>query len=228
MNTKGQLYPMSIDIDALNLRFADAHPQDILEWAVATFPHQLAVVTSFQKTGVMALHMLQQLAPTLPVLTVDTGQLFPETYNLIDTLKKQLALNLHTVRATDIDLPDQLWNTDPDHCCQVRKVTPLRTALAPFEAWITGVRQDQSPSRGNISTFSLDREEKLKIAPFARWTEEMVDLYTQAHQLPYNTLYDVGYTSIGCLHCTLPTGPGGPSRSGRWHGFSKTECGIHT
>ena len=222
------------EITYLQDYFETASPQDILRWATDEYQTRLAVVTSFQPTGIVTLHMLQSIAPQTAIMTLDTGFLFPETYTLIDQVEAKFNLNLTRVKPAMT--PDQqasrygdkLWQRDPDECCHIRKTVPLKQALHGFDAWITGLRRDQSPHRASTPVISWDeRNNMVKICPFANWTEEMIWTYTYAHNLPYNTLHDQGYPSIGCTHCTRAVQPGEDARSGRWVGRQKTECGIH-
>jgi phosphoadenosine phosphosulfate reductase len=218
----------------LQTRFEDAYPQDILRWAAETFGQKLVVVTSFQPTGIVTLHMLSEIAPDTPVITLDTGLLFPETYALMDELEARLKLNLIRVKS-EVSLEEQaklygdkLWERQPDYCCHLRKTKPLQTALLNYHAWITGLRRDQSSERAAVPVIAQDRRYGLwKLSPFATWTEEMIWTYLNAYELPYNPLHDRGYPSIGCLHCTNPVLDGEDRRSGRWANRSKTECGIH-
>lgn len=214
-------------LDDIAQSFEDAAPQAVLRWAAETFGQKLAVVTSFQHTGIVTLHMLQTIAPKTPVLTLDTGNLFPETYELINDVEARFQLNLHRIRPSD-DIPDDLWKEDVEACCHQRKVVPLQNALKSYDAWITGLRRDQAPTRANTPIVSRDpKNGMVKIAPFATWTADMIDVYVNAHGLPYNKLYDMGYSSIGCWPCTRPVADGEDARAGRWAGQSKTECGIH-
>lgn len=224
----------SLDFDALNQRFESASPQDILRWGVDQFGERLALVTSLQPTGIVTLHMLQEIAPTLPTLILDTGVLFPETYILMDEIETAFHKKLTRVRP-GLSLEQQaalygdaLWSTNPDQCCDLRKTQPLGEALKPFDAWITGLRRDQASTRRQTPIISWDnKNNKVKFAPFATWTEEMVWTWIQAYELPYNRLHDQNYPSIGCLPCTRAVQPGEDIRSGRWSGTSKVECGIH-
>ncbi len=214
--------------------FEAANPAEILTWASETYGERLAIVTSFQLTGIVSLHMVQGIAPRTPVLTLDTGLLFPETQDLIDQLEARFQLNLRRIKARQTtkqqarDYGDRLWERNPDRCCHIRKTIPLRDALVGFEAWVTGLRRDQSACRAKTPIISRDRRNSLiKIAPFANWTEEMLWSYIRAHELPYNRLHDLGYPSIGCWTCTKAVSDDAESRSGRWANRSKTECGIH-
>jgi phosphoadenosine phosphosulfate reductase len=222
------------DIGTLSARFEDAYPQDILAWAAETYGDRLAIVTSFQPTGIVTLHMLQAIAPDLPILTLDTGLLFPETYALMDQLSDQLHINIRRVRPVQTveqqaaQYGPALWEREPDACCELRKVRPLTDALAGHEAWVTGLRRDQSARRANTPIVSWDEKHDLvKLCPFATWTESMIWTYIQAHDLPYNTLHDQGYPTIGCYTCTRAVAPGDDPRAGRWSSHTKTECGIH-
>ena len=221
-------------VESLSERFENSAPQDILRWAATTFGDYLTVVTSFQPTGIVTLHMLQEIAPQTPILTLDTGVLFPETYRLMDEIETSFNLNLIRVRP-EVNLDQQaaqygnkLWERDPNQCCHIRKTLPLQNALAGYDAWVTGLRRDQSTRRSSIPIISWDERYGLvKICPFANWTEEMIWTYIHAHELPYNDLHDRGYPSIGCQHCTSAATSSADLRSGRWVNQQKTECGIH-
>ncbi len=221
-------------ITGLASEFENAYPQEVLSWAVDTFGAQLAVVTSFQPTGIVTLHMLSEIAPRVPVLTLDTGLLFPETYALIDEVENRFDLNLiriypaQTVTQQAAEHGAALWERDPDRCCGLRKTAPLDAALAGFDAWITGLRRDQSQGRGATPVISWDKKHSMvKLSPFATWTEDMIWTYIQAHELPYNELHDQGYPSIGCSVCTQCPDSSADLRAGRWVNHVKTECGIH-
>ncbi len=215
--------------------FESASPQDVLRWATETYGNKLAIVTSFQPTGIVTLHMMSEIAPGTPVLTLDTGLLFPETYELMDQLERQLNLNLTRVRPVQTVAQQAeshgpaLWDRDPDLCCNLRKTVPLVAALAGYGAWVTGLRRDQDEGRAATPVVSWDKKyHKVKLAPFATWTEDMIWTYLTAHELPYNALHDQHYPSIGCYPCTRAVDPGvDDKRAGRWANRSKTECGIH-
>ena len=211
-----------------------AHPRAILAWASDAFGDKLAIVTSFQISGIASIHMLQSIAPKTPVMTLDTGLLFPETIDLIDQMQERFDLNLRrvkprqTARQQARDYGDRLWERNPDRCCHIRKTIPLRDALAGFEAWATGLRRDQSASRAHTPVVSRDsRSGLIKIAPFANWSETQVWRYIHENELPYNRLHDMGYPSIGCWTCTKAIADAKDSRGGRWANRGKTECGIH-
>ncbi len=199
-------------------------PQTILRWAVDTYQDNLVVVTSFQNTGLVTLHMLREIAPELPVITLDTGKLFPETIAFINEIEINWHLNLHRARPQPYITVDE---HTPDTCCRLRKVEPLRVALGPYAAWLTGVRRDQAATRAHTPFVGTDNAGRVKIAPFTAWTSAMIAAYIAAHRIPTNPLYQQGYTSIGCAPCTRPVRPDEHPRAGRWDGTAKTECGIH-
>jgi phosphoadenosine phosphosulfate reductase len=224
----------AVSIANLQARFEKAHPQDVLRYASDTWGEKLTIVTSFQPTGIVTIHMMQAIAPQTPILTLDTGYLFPQTVKLMDELEARWQLNLHRIRP-EITIPeqnarygDELYEHDPDKCCHLRKVLPLQKALAPYDVWLTGLRRDQAPTRTHTPIISKDeRHNMLKIAPFATWTEDMIWAYIHAHDLPYNILHDAGYPSIGCAPCTRAVESNTDLRAGRWMHHNKTECGIH-
>lgn len=218
----------NIDMDSLNHTFETRDPKAILRWSVNTFGPRLAVVTSFQPTGIVALHMLSELGARPDVLTLDTGLLFPETYALIEQVTERFNLNLKRITPSVEPLPQGTpppWQTDPDLCCYQRKVLPLQEALEPYGAWVAGLRRDQN-GRANTPIITI-KHDRVKIHPFANWTQEMAWAYIRAHALPYNPLHDQGYPSIGCWPCTRAVLDGENDRAGRWSGMGKNECGIH-
>jgi phosphoadenosine phosphosulfate reductase len=180
------------------------------------------------------MHLVSQVAPQTTVFYVDTGLLFDETYALRDTLAERLGLTFKRL-ATDLSVEAQaaqhgprLWRREPDACCEIRKVAPLRAFLKTQRAWITAIRRDQTPQRAHAGLVEWDRNNGLvKLNPLARWTSEQVWAHISDHDLPYNTLHDQGFPSIGCWPCTAPVAAGDDPRSGRWAGTSKVECGIH-
>lgn len=218
----------TLDLDALNRDFELADPKSILRWSVETFRERLAIVTSFQPSGMVTLHMLEQLGARPDVLTVDTGLLFPETYALMDAVTRRFDLRLKRITPR-IEPPapntEPPWSVDPDACCHHRKVLPLQEALTPYSAWVAGLRRDQ---KGRAETPMLTvKHGRIKIHPFANWTESMLWTYLHAHELPYNALHDYGYPSIGCWPCTRAVRQGEDARDGRWADSNKNECGIH-
>jgi phosphoadenosine phosphosulfate reductase len=206
---------------------------DFLAWAVKTFGDGLVQVTSLGPSGLVVLDHLMRIAPETPVITIDTDFLFPETYALIDAVQHHYAVELDVRRAglspeqqTEMYGP-RLWEHEPDVCCHVRKVTPLSDALAGRQAWISGLRRDQSSARADTMLVDWDyRHNMVKLNPLALWNSARVWHYIRKHELPYNELHDQNYRSIGCTHCTLAV-RNGDERAGRWQGGVKTECGLH-
>jgi phosphoadenosine phosphosulfate reductase len=225
----------AIQLAAHNLELEGQYPQTILKWALKTFGQRLAIVTSFQPTGIVTLHMLEEIGVQVDVLTLDTGLLFPESYTLMDEVEARFSHRFkriraeHTVEEQGLRYGPELWARQPDFCCHMRKVVPLGKALEGYQAWVTGIRRDQGPTRAQTPILAWDnRHQQVKIAPLAEWTEEMLWTYIEAYELPYNRLHDQGYPSIGCVPCTQAVDPASnDSRAGRWAGRAKTECGIH-
>ncbi|MBX5441728.1 MAG: phosphoadenylyl-sulfate reductase [Solirubrobacteraceae bacterium] len=188
---------------------------------MARFHPGLVVATSFQKEASVILDLVMRVDPTVPVFTLDTGALFPETRDTWRAMEERYGIRIEGVRGLHLD---RHWERDPDRCCDVRKVRPLRDHLAGRRAWFTGLRREQSPQRAGTPKLGWDRRHGLwKIAPLADWTERDVWRYIMAHGVPYHPLHDRGYDSIGCWPCTQP----GTGRDGRWAGRTKVECGIH-
>lgn len=223
------------ELDRLNQQFERQSPKNILRWALDTYGESLAIVTSFQPSGMVILHLLSELKARPTVFTVDTGLLFPETYALMDEVEALFNLNLVRVK-TGLSVAqqaqqfgDKLWERDSGQCCQIRKVAPLDDALRGYGAWVTGLRRDQ-PGRASTPVIQWDKKhDMVKLSPLAMWDESAVWAHIHGYELPYNALHDQGYASIGCRPevCTAPTAVGGDSRSGRWINSAKTECGIH-
>jgi phosphoadenosine phosphosulfate reductase len=168
------------------------------------------------------------------VFTLDTDFLFPETYALIDEIEARYGITVERCRAA-LTPEEQarvhgeaLWSFDPDLCCAIRKVQPLTEKLRTLDAWITGVRRDQAPTRAGTKKFEWDGKFALwKVNPLADWSSERVWSYIRENAVPYNPLHDQNYPSLGCTWCTRPVRPGEDPRAGRWSGFAKTECGLH-
>ena len=181
----------------------------------------------------MLVHLVSELALDIDVIELDTQLFFRETYETRDRLVERYGLTLIqpdvlTVAEQHKQEGPNLWERDPDRCCHIRKVEPLLRALEPYDAWISGIRRDQSPSRANAR--KVERSERYgvwKIQPLADWTEDDVWRYIVVNEIPYNPLHDVGYRSIGCIPCTRPIRPDEEERAGRWAGSDKLECGIH-
>jgi phosphoadenosine phosphosulfate reductase len=230
----------SAGIQALNTRMAAMDASARLQWAWETFGVKAAFGTSFQGAGLVAIDLALQAGAKLPVFTLDTGLLFPETYALKAKLEAHWGIVIEsllpdlTVEQQHEALGPELWKTDPDLCCNTRKVVPLRAKLQSLDCWITGVRREQSAVRADTGILEYVEDETnpehslWKLNPVADWSRAAIWDYIKAHGLPYNPLQDQGYRSIGCTHCTRPTAEGQDERAGRWTGFNKTECGLHT
>ncbi|MGX7951928.1 phosphoadenylyl-sulfate reductase [Tsuneonella sp. HG249] len=198
---------------------------------------RVAVVSSFGAESAVLLHLVAQVAPDTAVLFLDTGKHFPETLSYRDALVARLGLtNLQTLRPDEADLAARdgtglRWSYDPDGCCEIRKVRPLAAAMAKFDASLTGRKAFQASTRANLPRFELDQSDtrgRLKINPLIDWTADDLAAYLAEHDLPPHPLVEAGYPSIGCSPCTTKVAPGEDPRSGRWKGWDKTECGIHS
>lgn len=228
------------DIKALAQRFAGQTTVEILRWAWERFGPRAAIGTSFQGAGLVMLHLASENGLAFPVFTIDTGLLFPETLALKARLEEALERPIEslspelTVEQQAAAFGPELWKRDPDFCCTQRKVLPLQRKLAQLDCWITGLRRAQSNARaaiGFIELYAFDEaagRDIVKLNPMANWTREAVWDYLKRHNFPYNPLHDQGYRSIGCQPCTVKSAAGANERAGRWTGFDKTECGIHT
>jgi phosphoadenosine phosphosulfate reductase len=200
--------------------------EELLVWASEQFGDRLCLTCSWQRQSSALVHMVSELGLDVDVIELDTLVLFPETYETRDKLVERYGLTLKSFRP--IDPIERLWETDPDRCCGIRKVEPLERALSGYDAWITGIRREQSSSRANAQKVEWsERYGVWKIQPLVDWSSKRVDAYLAVNEIPYNPLHDRGYPSIGCIHCTRPVGPGEDERAGRWAGSGKLECGIH-
>jgi phosphoadenosine phosphosulfate reductase len=222
------------DLASAAVRFAEAPPERLLAWAVEVFAPDLCLATSFGPQSIALMHMMSALRPETTVFYLDTGLLFPETHELRDRLSARLGVTITRVTAS-LSLEQQagifgaeLWSREPDRCCHLRKVLPLRRFLANQRAWITGIRATQTSLRARAARIEWDAANGLvKLNPMLHWTHEQVWAYIRAHDLPFSRLHLQGYPSIGCQPCTRPVRPGDDPRAGRWAGSGKTECGIH-
>ncbi|WP_037604681.1 phosphoadenylyl-sulfate reductase [Streptacidiphilus rugosus] len=212
----------------------DATAQEIMRWAAETFGRRFAVTSSMEDAVVA--HLASTALPGVDVIFLDTGYHFVETIGTRDAVAATMPVNVITltprqsVAEQDAQYGPRLHDRDPDLCCSLRKVEPLNRGLAGYDAWATGLRRDESPTRANTPVVSWDpKRQKVKIAPIARWTQEDVDAYVAQHGILLNPLLWDGYASIGCSpeSCTRRVLEGEDARSGRWAGAGKTECGIH-
>lgn len=216
-----------------------AHPYTILQWASETID-RLAIATSFQASGLVLLHLLKDLRPDIPVLFLNTGFHFPETLAFRDRIVDEWNLKLVELTGAHGANPqlqaaqygEELFLRDPDKCCFINKVAPLQVALEEYDAWISGLRRDQSPLRSETPVLEAQLlpsgNEVIKIHPLARWTRDDVKGYISMHDIPTHPLLERGFASIGCQPCTRALRDGETERAGRWEGFNKTECGIHS
>ncbi len=192
-----------------------------------------AIVSSFGAESAVLLHLIGSIDPSVPVIFLETGKHFPETLAYRDTLVRKIGLTGLRNVMPDPDLlakKDETglrWSYDPDGCCEIRKVLPLKAALAPFDAQFTGRKGFQSKTRAGLPRFEIE-EGRLKVNPLADWDKARIEAYMAEHDLPVHPLVEQGYPSIGCAPCTSKVLPGEDPRSGRWKGWDKVECGIHT
>ncbi len=210
-----------------------APAETIIEWAAATFGERFAI-TSSMGDAVLA-HVAQRVVPGIDVVFLDTGYHFVETIGTRDAVEATMDVTLlsitpvQTVAEQDATYGPDLYKTDPDLCCALRKVAPLATALARYDAWATGLRRAETHNRVIAPVIGWDAKKgKVKVSPLARWSDEQVDRYVAENGVLINPLVYDGYPSIGCAPCTRRVAPGDDPRSGRWAGTQKTECGIHT
>ncbi len=203
--------------------------QELLAYMVERFHPRLYVACSFQKEGSVIMDMLLKIEPEARFFTIDTGVLFPETYATWRAIEERYGVKVDVYQgmslARQADLHGEaLWSRDPDACCGIRKVTPLKQPLSGVDAWISGLRREQSPVRAATPKLQYDERHGVwKGNPLADWSEKDLWRYIEEHDVPYNELHDRGYGSIGCTHCTRP----GNGREGRWAGSDKKECGLH-
>jgi len=217
----------------LNARFDGASPLEILDAAIRhLFPGRVALVSSFGAESALLLHFLAEVDRSTPVLFIDTGKHFDETLMYRDILAGRFGFtDLRSIEPDTATLarhdPDgTLWQTNPDLCCQLRKVDPLQRALEPFQAWITGRKRYQSRTRAELPTFE-SLEGRIKVNPLAKLDAAGIEAAFKQFKLPQHPLYYDGFKSVGCKPCTLRVAEGADARSGRWAGTDKTECGIH-
>lgn len=222
------------DAAQLNERFRGVDTQEMLRVALGEgLLGEVAVVSSFGAESAALLHLVASVDRSVPVLFLDTGKHFAETIAYRDELVRFLGLTDLRILQPDAerlaarDESGLRWSYDPDGCCDIRKVEPLARGLAGFDASFTGRKAFQAATRANLPRFELDGD-RLKVNPLITWSKEELDTYFAAHDLPVTPLVAMGYPSIGCQPCTKKVAPGEDPRSGRWSGWNKTECGIHT
>lgn len=226
--------PTAATILALDGVFDEMDGVSVLRHAAfELLPGELAVVSSFGADSAVLLHMAAQVDPGLPIYFLDTGKHFAETLDYVETLRKQLGLtNVRTLSPDAADLArfdprGDLWSSDPDSCCHIRKTEPLDGEMVKFAGWVTGRKRYQTRERGVLPHFELTSDDRIKVNPLAYWTDADVVRYRREHNLAEHPLYQFGYKSIGCAPCTSAVGEGEDARAGRWRGTDKKECGIH-
>lgn len=213
--------------------FESQSPEALLSWAVERFPN-ITLACSFGAEDVVLVDMLQKVSPKTDIFYLDTNVHFQETYETRDRLQQHYGVEFVqvlpklTLEEQAQQYGEELWKTAPNQCCNIRKVDPLTDILKNYDAWITGIRRDQAPTRANSKKVEYDVKFGLvKFNPLASWTSEDVWNYIRSNNLIYNPLHDRNYPSVGCQHCTRPVAAGEDPRAGRWAGFEKTECGLH-
>ncbi|MET8810674.1 phosphoadenylyl-sulfate reductase [Streptomyces sp. NPDC004549] len=210
----------------------EASAPEILRWAVDTFGERFCVTSSMEDAVVA--HLASRVRPGVDVVFLDTGYHFPETIGTRDAVAAVMDVNVitltpaRTVAEQDAEHGPKLHDRDPDLCCALRKVQPLEAGLTGYQAWATGLRRDESPTRANTPVVGWDaKRRKVKVSPIARWTQDDVDAYVTEHGVLTNPLLMDGYASVGCAPCTRRVLEGEDARAGRWAGRTKTECGLH-
>jgi thioredoxin-dependent adenylylsulfate APS reductase len=232
---------LDLDLDRLNAIYDQRTPADLLRWAIWRYGDRLALATSFQADGMAILDMAWRIDPNIRVITVDSGRLPQETYDLIEEVRERYGIQIEVFHPAAADLEPFVGENGPNpfyrslelrvRCCEIRKVAPLSRALAGFDAWISGQRRDHVSTRRTIRKIERDASHGgiVKLNPLADWSDDQVWSYLRDHDVPHNALYDRGYTSIGCAPCTRATKPGEDPRAGRWwwEAEQTKECGIH-
>lgn len=228
------------ELNTLSEAFENASLEEILGWCWQRFGTRAAIGTSFQGAGLVTLHTAYSSGFRFPIFTIDTELLFPETLTLKAQLETRYGINIEGLKPEQSlaeqarEHGEELWKRHPDLCCTLRKVLPLQQKLASLDVWITGMRRQQSDTRSAIKIIEVYKFDVLrdrhiiKLNPMANWSREAVHAFLQKHHIPTNELLEKGYRSIGCLPCTHPVSEGEDERAGRWTGFDKSECGIHT
>jgi phosphoadenosine phosphosulfate reductase len=221
-------------IAAWSQALAGKTPQEVLRWAVDRFGRKLTMATAFGAEGCCLLHMLAEIDADVRVFNLDTGYQFPETLELRERIRDRYGLEVELVRPEmsveeyEAEHGGPLYRLRPDQCCHDRKLEPLRLAVVGYEAWISAIRRDQTPDRAVAGVVQWDAKFKLvKVNPLLAWSRRDVWTFITRHEVPYNSLHDRGFPSIGCWPCTQAVGAGADERAGRWAGTSKKECGLH-
>ena len=208
--------------------------EEVLRWTSSHFAEKVAIASAFGVEGIVLIDLASKVFNPLRIFTLDTGFFFPETQQLITTVELRYGITVERVEPLlTPEVQEQLygpslWQRNPNLCCQLRKIEPLRAKLASVRAWVTAIRRSQTSTRAQARKLEWDTKFLCwKINPLVDWTEERVWDYVRRHRLPYNPLHDQHYPSVGCFPCTRAIRPGEGARDGRWAGSSKTECGLH-
>jgi phosphoadenosine phosphosulfate reductase len=222
------------EVNAIGQTMEGWSPIEILSWASDRYASKLTFATGFGPEGCVLIDLIGRQKLPIDIFTLDTGLLFEETHELWQKLEIKYKLRIRSVKpAQSVDAQaktdgDLLWNREPDRCCELRKVIPLRKELANVDAWITAIRRDQTEQRRKALTLEWDAKFAIaKINPLVKWTKKDVWSHILKNDVPYNPLHDRDYPSIGCIPCTSKIQPGENDRAGRWRGVVKNECGIH-
>lgn len=223
------------ELRSASARLESATPQQVLAWAVERFFPRLTMATAFGPEGCAIIHMLSEIEPRVHLFNLETGYQFQETLDLRDQIAQRYGMVVAlerpdtTVEEYEAQHGGPLYKTDPNQCCFDRKIRVLQRVSKNFDAWMSGIRRDQSSDRAQAPIVGWDKKFGLvKISPLANWSKAQVWKFITDHDVPYNPLHDQGYTSIGCWPCTRAVTFGEDERAGRWSGFAKTECGLHT
>lgn len=221
-------------------RLESATPQEVLKWGIEKFGSRLSLASSFGLEDVVLIDMFTKLDPKARIFTLDTGRLHQETYDVMDKIREKYGISFEAYFPKNDAVEDMerthglnLFYKSPDLrilCCNVRKVEPLKRALSTVDAWITGLRREQNPTRAAVAKVEIDAGNGIvKLNPLAEWTQDHVWNYIKENEVPFNTLFNAGFTSIGCAPCTRPTKPGEDPRAGRWwwETSAAKECGLH-
>lgn len=222
------------EIEKLGVEFEKKSPQEIIRFALDEYGNRISFASSFGAEDVAVIDMIAKIKTGARVFTLDTGYLFPETHDVIRRIKEKYNIKLETYAPSKSVAEfekeyGKLYDADPDKCCSIRKIEPLNRAISDnLDAWITGIRRDQAPTRANTKKVEVDKKFNLvKFNPIADWTSDQVWAYVRENNVPYNILHDRNYPSIGCFPCTRQVKLGEDPRAGRWAGKGKTECGLH-
>lgn len=224
---------IALDPEAIADELEPLGAEEVIAWTIENFHPSLLFACSFQKTSSVIAHMATRINPDVRFFYVDTDLLFPETYETRDRFSERFGIEFErfgglTLEQQAAEYGDELWKSNPDLCCNLRKVEPMRRALESVDCWVSGIRRADSSTRANAPKFAKDKRFGVwKVNPLADWSEREVWTYIREHDLPYNPLHDQGYPSIGCMPCTSKVKPGEDARAGRWAGTTKVECGIN-